>query len=70
VRLFVLTLGFSRKSVRLLEFRSSAQIWASIHQRISASRHREAGNYPGGSLGRAEVDHRSGSKSGGEPWIT
>ena len=32
-RLFVLTLGYSRKSVRLLEFRSSAQIWAELHEK-------------------------------------
>ena len=31
-RLFVLTLGFSRKSVRLLVFRSSAQVWAQLHE--------------------------------------
>jgi transposase len=32
-RLFVLTLGCSRKSVRLLVWRSSAQIWAELHER-------------------------------------
>jgi transposase len=32
-RLFVLTLGCSRKSVRLLVFRSSARIWAELHER-------------------------------------
>ncbi len=32
VRLFVLTLGCSRKSVRLLTFRSSTRIWAELHQ--------------------------------------
>ena len=32
-RLFVLTLGFSRKSVRLLTFRSSSQIWAELHEK-------------------------------------
>jgi transposase len=31
-RLFVLTLGYSRKSVRLLVFRSSARIWAELHE--------------------------------------
>ncbi|HEX3061605.1 MAG TPA: IS21 family transposase [Usitatibacter sp.] len=31
-RLFVLTLGYSRKSVRLLVGRSSAQIWAALHE--------------------------------------
>ena len=31
-RLFVLTLGNSRKSVRLLTFRSSARIWAELHE--------------------------------------
>jgi transposase len=32
-RLFVLTLGYSRKSVRLLSFKSSARIWAELHER-------------------------------------
>jgi len=32
-RLFVLTLGHSRKSVRLLTFRSSTRIWAELHER-------------------------------------
>jgi transposase len=32
-RLFVLTLGYSRKSVRILVFRSSAQVWAELRQR-------------------------------------
>lgn len=32
-RLFVLTLGFSRKSVRLLVFRSTSQIWAELHEK-------------------------------------
>src|SRR5215813_10307201 len=31
-RLFVFTLGFSRKSVRLLLFRSSARRWAELHE--------------------------------------
>ena len=31
-RLFVLTLGYSRKSVRLLVFRSSSQAWAELHE--------------------------------------
>jgi transposase len=33
VRLFVLTLGYSRKSVRLLTWRSSSQEWAELHER-------------------------------------
>ena len=33
MRLFVLTLGCSRKAVRLLTWRSSAQIWAELHER-------------------------------------
>jgi transposase len=33
VRLFVLTLGYSRKAVRLLTWRSSAQIGAELHER-------------------------------------
>ena len=31
-RLFVLTLGFSRKCVRLLSFRSSSRIWSELHE--------------------------------------
>jgi transposase len=31
-RLFVLTLGYSRKSVRLLTFTSSTRIWAELHE--------------------------------------
>jgi transposase len=31
-RMFVLTLGYSRKSVRLLTFRSSTRIWAELHE--------------------------------------
>jgi transposase len=33
VRLFVFTLGYSRKAVRLLTWRSSARIWAELHER-------------------------------------
>src|SRR5271168_1451506 len=32
-RLFVLTLGHSRKSVRLLVFRSSTRVWAELHEK-------------------------------------
>ena len=32
-RLFVLTLACSRKAVRLLTWRSSAQIWYELHER-------------------------------------
>ena len=32
-RLFVLTLGFSRKCIRLLCFHSSARIWAELHEK-------------------------------------
>jgi transposase len=32
-RLFVLTLGYSRKAVRLLVFRSSSQTWAELHEK-------------------------------------
>jgi transposase len=35
-RLFVLTLGYSRKSVRLLTFASSTSIWAQLHQQALA----------------------------------
>jgi transposase len=31
-RLFVLTLGYSRKSVRMLTFKSSSRIWAELHE--------------------------------------
>lgn len=31
-RLFVFTLGYSRKSVRLLSFQSSSKIWAQLHE--------------------------------------
>jgi transposase len=31
-RLFVLTLGYSRKSVRLLTWQSSARVWAELHE--------------------------------------
>jgi hypothetical protein len=32
-RLFVFTLGCSRKSVRLLTWKSSSRIWAELHER-------------------------------------
>jgi transposase len=32
-RLFVMTLGYSRKAVRLLSFRSSSRIWAELHEK-------------------------------------
>ena len=32
-RLFVMTLGYSRKSVRLLVFRSGSQVWAELHEK-------------------------------------
>jgi transposase len=32
-RLFVLTLGYSRKCVRLLIFRSTARVWAELHEK-------------------------------------
>jgi transposase len=32
-RLFVLTLGYSRKCVRLLVFRSAARVWAELHEK-------------------------------------
>jgi transposase len=33
MRLFVMTLGYSRKSVRLLVFQSSTQTWAELHEK-------------------------------------
>src|SRR5206468_4908659 len=35
-RLFLLTLGYSRKSVRLLTWQSSTRIWAEFHERAFA----------------------------------
>jgi hypothetical protein len=32
-RLFVMTLGYSRKSVRLLVFRSRSRVWAELHEK-------------------------------------
>jgi transposase len=32
-RLFVMTLGYSRKAIRLLAFRSSSRIWAELHEK-------------------------------------
>lgn len=32
-RLFVLTLGYSRKAVRLLSWRSCGRIWAKLHEK-------------------------------------
>jgi hypothetical protein len=32
-RLFVMTLGYSRKAVRLLVFHSSSHIWAELHEK-------------------------------------
>src|SRR5205814_1136387 len=32
-RLFVMTLGYSRKCIRFLVFRSSTQVWAELHER-------------------------------------
>jgi hypothetical protein len=37
-RLFVLTLGYSRKSIRLLTWQSSAQTWAELHERAGDRR--------------------------------
>jgi hypothetical protein len=33
MRLFVLTLGYSRKAVRLLVFQSSSRVWAELHEK-------------------------------------
>ena len=35
-RRFVMTLGLSRKCVRLLTFRSSSRIWAELHEKAFA----------------------------------
>ncbi len=32
-RLFVMTLGYSRKAVRLMTFRFSSRIWAELHEK-------------------------------------
>jgi hypothetical protein len=36
-RLFAMTLGSSRKAVHLIGRRSSAQVWAELHERASAN---------------------------------
>ena len=48
-RLFVMTLGFSRKSVRLLTWRSSSQIWSELHE--------EAFRRLGGTVRVVVLDH-------------
>ena len=48
-RLFVMTLGYSRKSVRLLVFQSSTQIWAQLHE--------QAFRHLGGSLRVVVLDN-------------
>ena len=35
-RLFVLTLGYSRKAVRLLVWQSSTQVWAELHAFVAS----------------------------------
>jgi hypothetical protein len=32
-RLFVMTLGYSRKTIRLLVFRSSSRVWAELQEK-------------------------------------
>ena len=34
--MFVFTLGYSRKSVRLLVFTSSSRVWAELHEKVFA----------------------------------
>ena len=41
-RLFVMTLGYSRKSVRLLVLHSSSRIWAELHEKAG---HWRCGHY-------------------------
>ncbi len=48
-RLFVFTLGFSRKAVRLLTFRSSSEIWAQLHE--------QAFRRLGGAVGTVVLDN-------------
>jgi hypothetical protein len=53
-RLFVLTLGYSRKSIRLLAWRSSARIWAELHEKAfrrlaGCPRIRESATFSSGS---------------------
>jgi transposase len=57
-RLFVLTLGHSRKSVRLLSWRSSARIWAELHERAF----RRLGGSPRVVCSRQLEGRRSGSR--------
>jgi len=53
VRLFVLTLGCCRKSLRLLAWKSSSRIWAELHERAF----RQLGGVPLGRVGRPLTDH-------------
>ena len=41
-RLFVMTLGFSRKSVRLLVWKSSAKTWSELHEHVVSPSRRRA----------------------------
>jgi transposase len=52
-RLFVLTLGYSRKCVRLLTWRSSVRTWAELHEKAF----RRLGGCPKLIDGQGEVPH-------------
>jgi hypothetical protein len=45
-QLFVLTLGHSWKSVRLLVFRSNSQVWAELHENAFRRLGGACGRYP------------------------
>ncbi len=61
VRLFVMTLGYSRKSVRLLVFRSSAQTWAELHEQAFRRL---------GGVTRTVVLDKTGTITKGRPTVT
>jgi hypothetical protein len=67
-RLFVLTLGYSRKSVRLLVWRSSARIWAELHEKYPQMRAAELEDQvAGGTMSSAPKTARKPRR---EPWET
>lgn len=56
-RLFVLTLGYSRKAVRLLVFQSSSQTWAELHEQAFLPRQRPGSQGQGRESRRPREEH-------------
>ena len=57
-RLFVMTLGYSRKSVRLLTFRSSSRIWAELHENSLSPAGRQSARRRARQSARRRADSR------------